>query len=149
MISLSYLYAISLSRPSFLARAADWSPATPRRRQIRSSILGGWNHYYVKALGHHVEGWLNGVKTVDVVDEGGKLTGPIGFQLCHGDKATDASFRSLHVRAIRPPRSPSYFAVGPSSASRTARASLSLVNGFSSKTTPSPSTPWCEMAPSV
>ena len=61
-----------------------------------------WNHYYVRAIGHHIETWLNGVKTVDVVDEGGRLTGPIGFQLCHGDKATAASFKNLYVRRLKP-----------------------------------------------
>ncbi len=59
-----------------------------------------WNHYYVRAVGHHIETWLNGVKTVDVFDEPGRLTGPIGFQLCHGDKPTAASFRNLYVRAV-------------------------------------------------
>jgi Domain of Unknown Function (DUF1080) len=64
--------------------------------------VNDWNHYFVRALGHHIETWLNGVKTVDVVDEAGRLTGPIGFQLCHGDKATAASFKNLYVR----PRTP-------------------------------------------
>jgi hypothetical protein len=59
-----------------------------------------WNHYYVRAVGHHIETWLNGVKTVDVVDEPGRLAGPIGFQLCHGDKPTAASFKNLYVRAV-------------------------------------------------
>jgi hypothetical protein len=63
-----------------------------------------WNHYFVSAVGHHIETWLNGVKTVDVVDEAGRLTGPIGFQLCHGDKPTDASFKNLYVRAVTAPK---------------------------------------------
>jgi len=63
---------------------------------------GDWNHYYVRAAGHHIETWLNGFKTVDVVDEVGRSTGPIGFQLCHGDKPTAASFKNLYIRALRP-----------------------------------------------
>jgi 3-keto-disaccharide hydrolase len=63
-----------------------------------------WNHYYVRAIGHHIETWLNGVKTVDVVDDPGRLTGPIGFQLCHGDKPTAAAFKNLYVRAVTVPR---------------------------------------------
>jgi len=59
-----------------------------------------WNHYFVRAVGHHIQAWLNGVKTIDVVDDPGRLTGPIGFQLCHGDKPTDVSFKNLYVRAI-------------------------------------------------
>ena len=26
-----------------------------------------WNHYYIRAKGHHIEAWLNGVKTIDIV----------------------------------------------------------------------------------
>jgi Domain of Unknown Function (DUF1080) len=65
--------------------------------------VGEWNHYYVRAVAHHIETWLNGFKTVDVVDEVGRSTGPIGFQLCHGDKPTAASFKNLYVRAVRAP----------------------------------------------
>jgi hypothetical protein len=60
-----------------------------------------WNHYYVRAQGHHIQMWLNGVKTADVVDEKGRLSGPIGFQLCHGNKPTDASFKNVVYRPIK------------------------------------------------
>ncbi|MEO6992102.1 MAG: DUF1080 domain-containing protein, partial [Lacunisphaera sp.] len=59
-----------------------------------------WNHYHVRAQGHHIQIWLNGVLTVDVVDEKGRLSGPIGFQLCHGDKGTDASFKNVVIRPL-------------------------------------------------
>jgi hypothetical protein len=59
-----------------------------------------WNHYYVRAFGHHIQMWLNGVKTVDAVDEKGRLTGPIGFQLCHGGKPTAASFKNVVYRPL-------------------------------------------------
>jgi len=60
-----------------------------------------WNHYYIRAVGHHIEVWLNGVKTIDVVDDKGLLTGPIGFQLCHGQgKMTDASFKNVVYRPM-------------------------------------------------
>jgi 3-keto-disaccharide hydrolase len=62
-----------------------------------------WNHYFVRAKGHHIEAWLNGVKTIDVVDEAGLLSGPIGFQLCHGmGNMTDASFKNVVYRPIEP-----------------------------------------------
>lgn len=62
-----------------------------------------WNHYYVRAQGHHIQAWLNGVKTLDVIDEPGLLSGPIGFQLCHGKgNMTDASFRNVVYRPIEP-----------------------------------------------
>ena len=47
-----------------------------------------WNHYYVIAKGHHIQIWLNGVKTVDVTHEKGFPSGALGIQLCHGDKHT-------------------------------------------------------------
>jgi hypothetical protein len=63
---------------------------------------GDWNHYYVRAEKHHIQAWLNGVKTIDVVDDKGLLTGPIGFQLCHGvGKMTDASFKNVVFRPIK------------------------------------------------
>ena len=39
---------------------------------------------------------------VNRLDDAGRLTGPIGFQLCHGDKATAASFKNLYVRPRKP-----------------------------------------------
>jgi hypothetical protein len=58
-----------------------------------------WNHYYVRADGHHIQAWLNGVKTIDINDEIGPLTGPIGFQLTHGvGKVSDAWFKNVVVR---------------------------------------------------
>lgn len=64
-----------------------------------------WNHYFVRAVGHHITMYLNGVKTVDGDDPGGFLSGPIGFQLCHGG-AEVASFRNIYIRPLtRPTRS--------------------------------------------
>jgi hypothetical protein len=61
-----------------------------------------WNHYYVRANGHHIEAWLNGTKTLDVFDDKGLLTGPIGFQLTHGKgNRTEASFRNVYLRPLK------------------------------------------------
>ena len=61
-----------------------------------------WNHYYIHAEGHHIQAWLNGVKTIDIVDEKGRLSGPIGFQLCHGTgKMTDAAFKNVVYRPLK------------------------------------------------
>jgi hypothetical protein len=63
--------------------------------------LNDWNHYYIRAQGHHIQAWLNGVKTFDTVDEKGLTTGPIGFQLCHGvGKVTDATFKNVVYRPL-------------------------------------------------
>jgi Domain of Unknown Function (DUF1080) len=61
-----------------------------------------WNHYYIRAQAHHIQAWLNGVKTIEIVDEKGLLTGPIGFQLTHGvGKMTDASFKNVVYRPLK------------------------------------------------
>jgi hypothetical protein len=63
-----------------------------------------WNHYYVRADGPHMQMWLNGVKTVDMVDSEGfakKPIGAIGFQLAHGvGNKTEASFRNVYLRPL-------------------------------------------------
>jgi hypothetical protein len=72
------------------------------KKEVANQILhkDDWNHYYVIAQGHHIQIWFNGAKTVDTVHEKGKLTGPIGFQLCHAGK-TDCSFKNLYVRPLK------------------------------------------------
>jgi hypothetical protein len=59
-----------------------------------------WNHYYVIANGHHIEAWLNGVKTIDTVHTAGFENGAIGFQLCHGDKHTILDVKSLYIKEL-------------------------------------------------
>ena len=60
-----------------------------------------WNHYYIIAEGHHIQAWLNGVKTIDTVHAAGFDTGSIGFQLCHGDKHTIVDVKSLYIKETR------------------------------------------------
>jgi Domain of Unknown Function (DUF1080) len=60
-----------------------------------------WNHYYVIAKGHHIQAWLNGVKTIDIVHDTGFLEGAIGFQLCHGDKHTILDVKSLYIKELK------------------------------------------------
>lgn len=60
-----------------------------------------WNHYYIIAKGHHIEAWLNGVKTIDIVHDAGFSEGRIGFQLCHLHNPTTVDIKSLYVREIK------------------------------------------------
>lgn len=108
-----------------------------------------WNHYYIRAQGHHIQAWLNGVKTIDVNDEKGRLTGAIGFQLCHGEKRlTDVSFRNVYLRAmpsaslpanpqisspspaVLNPKLPTLFVVGDSTANNNANGGLGWGDPF-------------------
>jgi hypothetical protein len=60
-----------------------------------------WNHYYIVAKGHHIQAWLNGVKTIDIVHEGGFDSGKIGFQLCHLHTPTMVDVKSLFIRELK------------------------------------------------
>jgi len=60
-----------------------------------------WNHYYIIANGHHIEAWLNGMKTIDTVHTAGFSEGAIGIQLCHGDKHTVVDVKMLSIREIK------------------------------------------------
>jgi len=60
-----------------------------------------WNHYYIIAKGHHIQAWLNGVKTIDIVHDAGFSTGNIGFQLCHMHEPTVVDIKSLYIREIK------------------------------------------------
>lgn len=59
-----------------------------------------WNHYYIIAKDHHIQAWLNEVKTIDTVHAAGFDSGAIGFQLCHGDKHTVLDVRTLYIKEL-------------------------------------------------
>lgn len=59
-----------------------------------------WNHYYIIARGHHIQAWLNGVKTIDIIHDAGFLEGSVGFQLCHYHSQTAVDVRSLYIREL-------------------------------------------------
>jgi hypothetical protein len=59
-----------------------------------------WNHYYIVAKGHHIQAWLNGVKTIDIVHDAGFPEGNIGFQLCHYHNTTVVDVKSLYIREL-------------------------------------------------
>lgn len=62
---------------------------------------GDWNHYYIIAKGHHIQAWLNGVKTIDIVHESGFLDGNIGLQLAHGRALTVVDIKAMYVRELK------------------------------------------------
>jgi hypothetical protein len=60
-----------------------------------------WNHFYIVAKGHYIQGWLNGVKTIDVIHPRGDATGSLGFQLTHGrNRKIHAQFKDLWIRPL-------------------------------------------------
>jgi len=59
-----------------------------------------WNHYYIIVRGHHVQAWLNGVKTIDIIHNAGFPEGSVGFQLCHYHSQTAVDVRSFYIREL-------------------------------------------------
>jgi hypothetical protein len=59
-----------------------------------------WNHYYIIVRGHHIQAWLNGVKTIDIVHDAGFLEGSVGFQLCHYHSQTAVDVKSFYIREL-------------------------------------------------
>jgi hypothetical protein len=59
-----------------------------------------WNHYYIIAKGHHIQAWLNGVKTIDIIHDAGFLEGRVGFQLCHYHSQTAVDVKSFYIREL-------------------------------------------------
>ena len=82
-------------------RRASMVQAFPKVQADKLVKEGDWNHYYIKAKGHHIEAWLNGVKTIDTVHNEGFEKGAIGFQLCHGNKTTIVDVKTLLIREAK------------------------------------------------
>jgi len=70
----------------------------PQKRAEQLVRANDWNHYYIVAKGHHIQAWLNGVQTIDVVHKKGFPDGAIGLELCHGQKHTILDVKMLVVR---------------------------------------------------
>jgi hypothetical protein len=60
-----------------------------------------WNHYYIIARDHHIQAWLNGVKTIDTTHVKGFSEGAIGLQLCHGNKHTVIDVKTFSLRVLK------------------------------------------------
>jgi hypothetical protein len=60
-----------------------------------------WSHYYIIAKGHHIQAWLNGVKTIDTIHDSGFSDGNIGFQLAHADRHTIVDVKAIYIRELK------------------------------------------------
>jgi hypothetical protein len=79
-------------------RRAEMVQKYPDSLAAKLVVANGWNHYYIIARGHHIQAWLNGVKTIDIDHEGGFLDGNIGFQLAHAQRHTIVDVKALYIR---------------------------------------------------
>ncbi|MEO8404294.1 MAG: DUF1080 domain-containing protein [Chitinophagaceae bacterium] len=82
-------------------RRADMVQKYPDSLAAKLVKTNDWNHYYIIAKGHHIQAWLNGVKTIDIVHDAGFTDGNIGFQLCHERRYTVVDIKSLYIREIK------------------------------------------------
>ena len=60
-----------------------------------------WNRFRICVEGPHLQVWLNGVNTLDVVEERGASSGVIGLLLPPGEgQKTEAFFRNIYLYKI-------------------------------------------------
>ena len=59
-----------------------------------------WNDYVITAKGHHITLELNGVKSVDLEDPKGDLTGVIALQL-HVGTAMEVQFKDIKIKELK------------------------------------------------
>jgi Domain of Unknown Function (DUF1080) len=82
-------------------RRAGMVQKYPTELAIKLVKENDWNHYYIIARDHHIQAWLNGVKTIDTIHANGFSEGAIGLQLCHGDKHTVIDVKTLSLRVLK------------------------------------------------
>ena len=58
------------------------------------------NHYDVVARVHHIQAWLSGAETIDVVHGKGCLQGSFAFQVTHGKPHTNPDVKTLLVKPL-------------------------------------------------
>ena len=59
-----------------------------------------WNDYEITAKGHHVTLELNGIKSVDLEDPKGDLSGVIALQL-HVGPAMEVQFKDIQIKELK------------------------------------------------
>jgi hypothetical protein len=82
-------------------RRGDMIQKYPDSLAMKVARKNDWNEYYIIAKGHHIQAWLNGVKTIDIVHEAGFAEGKIGFQLCHMHNPTMVDVKALFIRETK------------------------------------------------
>lgn len=64
--------------------------------------LGEWNDYRIRAEGKRIQIWLNGVQTVDYVEEEAGITdtGMIAVQI-HGNATSIVQYKDLRIEELK------------------------------------------------
>lgn len=61
--------------------------------------LNDWNHIRIRAQGHRIQTWLNGVPCIDYVDAEGDTTGFIGLQV-HGGRTGVLRWKNIRLTEL-------------------------------------------------
>lgn len=72
----------------------------PAPEAVKKVKPGEWNDYEITAKGHHITLVLNGVKSVDLEDPTGDLSGVIALQL-HVGPAMEVQFKDIKIKELR------------------------------------------------
>jgi hypothetical protein len=72
----------------------------PAREAVKTVKPGGWNDYEITARGHHITLVLNGIKSVDLEDPTGDLSGVIALQL-HVGPAMEVQFKDIKIKELK------------------------------------------------
>ena len=65
---------------------------------------GGWNHFYVRAVGNRIQTWINGVSVADLEEEEISNSGFIGLQvhgIPRGTGPFEVRWRNLLVKELK------------------------------------------------
>lgn len=76
--------------------------AGPDKDTVAKAVkLHDWNEYVIRAEGKHIQLWLNGVKTVDYMeqDEGIDAKGVIALQI-HSGPPSEAWYKDIKIREL-------------------------------------------------
>jgi hypothetical protein len=74
-------------------------------KEIQAAInKNGWNDYVIIAQGNHLQHWINGKQTVDVVDEQeskAARSGILAFQIHAGKDPMKVQFKNVRIKLLK------------------------------------------------
>jgi hypothetical protein len=76
--------------------------APSEKKKLMSAInQGDWNEYKIRCEGPRIQLWINGIQTVDYMEEDQKISrrGVIGLQI-HGGPPSEAWYRKIRLQPI-------------------------------------------------
>jgi Domain of Unknown Function (DUF1080) len=72
----------------------------PAPEAVKTLKPDGWNDYEITAKGHHITLVLNGIKSVDLDDRRGDVSGVIALQL-HVGPTMEVQFKDIRIKELK------------------------------------------------